>query len=117
MKAIWYTAIGSTLLTAGLVAPIHAKDCSYGSGMEKQLCEAAGEAPTKSSTDSASGLEVVEIKADFDWKSANKASVPWSKIVKIKSDLDGSYELAVFDRDYFADINTGAREEWQQSGL
>ncbi len=109
VKAIGYAAICSSLMAASLVGPSHAKDCSYGSSMDKQLCEVSGEVTAKPSTDTSSGLEVVDIKTDIDWKSANKANVPWSKIVKIKSDLDGSYELAVFDRDYYADINTGAK--------
>ena len=109
VKAIRHATIYIALLAASLVGPTYAKDCSYGSSMDKQLCKASGEVTAKPSIDTSSGLEVVDIKTDIDWKSANKANVPWSKIVKIKSDLDGSYELAVFDRDYYADINTGAK--------
>lgn len=109
VRAIAFAAIFGFPLPAGLVAPVFAKDCSYGSSMEKQLCEAGGEATPKPATDTSSGLEVIELKTDLDWKTANKANVPWSKIVKIKSDLDGSFELAVFDRDFYVDINTGAQ--------
>ena len=109
LKALNIAAICSTVLLAGLPSMTSAKDCSSGSTKEKEECEASGESSTKTTTDITSGLEVVEMKTDLDWKRADKASVPWSKIVKIKSDLDGSYELAVFDRDYFADINTGAK--------
>ena len=53
----------------------------------------------KEKFDSESGLEVIEIKSDLDWKVA-KPKLPYSKIVKRKSELDGGYELFVFDRDY-----------------
>lgn len=60
--------------------------------------------------DTATGLTVTEITIDLDWKNASKESVPWSRVVKIRSTLDGSSELAVFDRDYLSDFNTGAKE-------
>jgi hypothetical protein len=66
MKAVGCAAIYGSLLTAILVAPTHAKDCSYGSSMDKQLCEASGEVTAKPSTDTSSGLEVVDIKTDID---------------------------------------------------
>lgn len=84
VKVIGYAALCNSLLAVNLVGPTYAKDCSYGSRMDKQLCEASGEVIIKPSIDNSSGLEVVEIKTDIDWKSANKANVPWSKIVKIK---------------------------------
>jgi hypothetical protein len=31
-------------------------------------------------------------------------------VVKIRAVLDGTYELAVFDRDYSSDFSTGAKE-------
>jgi hypothetical protein len=64
----------------------------------------------KKALDSGTGLQVVELTTDLDWKNANKASIPWSKVVKIRSALDGTYELAVFDRDYTSDFNSGAKE-------
>ena len=54
-------------------------------------------------------LEVVEYKSDLDWK-VTKPKLPWSKIVKLKSDLDGGYDLMVFDRDYSDNFSTGAKE-------
>ena len=63
----------------------------------------------KEKFDSESGLEVIEIKSDLDWKVA-KPKLPWSKIVKRKSELDGGYELFVFDRDYSSSFSTGSKE-------
>jgi len=60
--------------------------------------------------DTSSGLQVVDLTTDLDWKNANKATIPWSKVVRIRSALEGTYELAVFDRDYTSDFNTGAKE-------
>ena len=48
--------------------------------------------------DEETGLKVVEIEKDIDWKKKN-TKIPFSRIVKRVSKLDGSYELAVFDRD------------------
>jgi len=93
IKVLTTAAICSAILLAGLPSVVTAKDCSNESTREKEKCEASDESSAKTTTDTTSGLEVVEIKTDLDWKRADKASVPWSKIVKIKSDLDGSYEL------------------------
>ena len=41
-------------------------------------------------------LDVVEYKSDLDWKVA-KPKLPWSKIVKLRSELDSGYDLMVFD--------------------
>ena len=54
-------------------------------------------------------LEVVEYKSDLDWKVA-KPKLPWSKIVKLKSELDSGYDLMVFDRDYTDSFSTGAKQ-------
>ncbi len=45
------------------------------------------------------GMNVVVYLKDLDWKS-KKAKLPWSQVVKLKSQLDGTYELVVFHRDY-----------------
>tara|TARA_B100000700_G_C14974602_1_gene823187 strand:- start:82 stop:1449 length:1368 start_codon:yes stop_codon:yes gene_type:complete len=50
--------------------------------------------------DKDTGLDVIEFVKDLDWKAAGKGKIPWSKIVKVRSVLDGTYELAVFDRDF-----------------
>ncbi len=50
--------------------------------------------------DEETGLDVIEFVRDIDWKTAGKTKIPWSKIVKVRSVLDGTYELAVYDRDY-----------------
>ena len=60
--------------------------------------------------DKDTGLEVIEFVKDLDWKSTKREKLPWSKIVKVKSALDGNYELAVFDRDYTDSFSTGSKE-------
>jgi S1-C subfamily serine protease len=42
---------------------------------------------------------VPEIPTDQDWKSPD-SKVPWSQIVKLKSDFDGNVDYAIFDRDW-----------------
>ncbi|WP_201029080.1 hypothetical protein, partial [Cylindrospermopsis raciborskii] len=42
---------------------------------------------------------VPEIPTDQDWKSPN-SKIPWSRIVKLKSDFDGNVDYAIFDRDW-----------------
>ena len=64
---------------------------------------------SKEKFDTESGLEVIEYKKDLDWKVA-KPKIPWSRILKFKSALDGGYELAVFDRDYTDSFSSGAKE-------
>lgn len=54
-------------------------------------------------------LDVVEYKSDLDWKVA-KPKLPWSKIVKLKSELDSGYDLMIFDRDYTDSFSTGAKQ-------
>ena len=54
-------------------------------------------------------LDVVEYKSDLDWKVA-RPKLPWSKIVKLKSELDSGYDLMVFDRDYTDSFSTGAKQ-------
>ena len=78
---------------------------------ERTLCTLeGGDSGGVRTTDGGTGLQVTEITTDLDWKNANKATIPWSKVVKIRSALDGTYELAVFDRDYSSDFSTGAKE-------
>ena len=78
---------------------------------ERTLCTLeGGESGGVRTTDGGTGLQVTEITTDLDWKNANKATIPWSKVVKIRSALDDTYELAVFDRDYSSDFSTGAKE-------
>ena len=64
----------------------------------------------KKTVDNATGLEVIEFIKDLDWKSTKRDKLPWSKIVKVKSALDGKYELAVFDRDYADSFSSGSKE-------
>ena len=61
-------------------------------------------------TDEKTGLPVIEFLKDIDWKSKGRDKLPWSRIVKVTSALDGEYELAVFDRDYTDSFSTGAKE-------
>ncbi|WP_320674047.1 S1C family serine protease [Prochlorococcus sp. MIT 1341] len=61
-------------------------------------------------TDEKTGLPVIEFLKDIDWKSKGRSKIPWSKIVKVTSALDGEYQLAVFDRDFTDSFNTGAKE-------
>jgi S1-C subfamily serine protease len=108
----------SMLTATGILAaasPGRAFDpCSNPAGLtpqERTQCSVQGsEGGGTRTLDSGTGLQVVELTTDLDWKNANKASIPWSKVVKIRSALDGTYELAVFDRDYTTDFNTGAKE-------
>ena len=72
----------------------------------ERVCE---EAKVVEIYDPETQLEVVEYKSDLDWK-VTKPKLPWSKIVKLKSDLDGGYDLMVFDRDYSDNFSTGAKE-------
>lgn len=108
----------STLVATGVLiaaSPSHANDPCQNparlSRLERAQCSGqAGDGGGTRAVDSSTGLQVVEMATDLDWKNANKASIPWSKVVKIRSALDGTYELAVFDRDYTTDFNTGAKE-------
>ena len=63
---------------------------------EIELCD---EVKSIAAFDPETQLEVVEYKTDLDWKVA-KPKLPWSKIVKLKSELDSGYDLFIFDRDY-----------------
>lgn len=85
-----------------------AKDCDSST---RDPREREGDCAEKIITrlDPETGLNVAEISGDVDWK-VKKPKLPWSTIVKIKSELDGSYDLAVFDRDYSDNFSTGAKE-------
>ena len=61
--------------------------------------------------DKDSGLEVIELIKDLDWKSKSRSKLPYSKIVKVTSKLDGEYELAVFDKDFKGSLWTGGGEK------
>ena len=58
---------------------------------ESKLCD---EVKSLEAFDPETQLEVVEYKTDLDWKVA-KPKLPWSKIVKLKSDLDSGYDLFI----------------------
>lgn len=73
---------------------------------ESKLCD---EVKSLEAFDPETQLEVVEYKTDLDWKVA-KPKLPWSKIVKLKSDLDSGYDLFIFDRDYTSSFSTGAKQ-------
>ena len=73
---------------------------------EIELCD---EVKSIAAFDPETQLEVVEYKTDLDWKVA-KPKLPWSKIVKLKSELDSGYDLFIFDRDYTSSFSTGAKQ-------
>ena len=89
----------------------HADDCDRPmSPVERSRSDCdKDEFKSKEKFDAESGLEVIEYKKDLDWKVA-KPKIPWSRILKFKSALDGGYELAVFDRDYTDSFSSGAKE-------
>ena len=100
-----------SISSAALVAPpARAQECDDDSLIndprQDDDCE---ERKIEPKFDTETGLNVVEVKGDVDWK-VQKPNIPWSTIVKTKSELDSSYDLAVFDRDYTDDFNTGAKE-------
>ena len=95
------------------VSRANADDCDSGrhsSPQERLENDCNGDNfKSKEKFDAESGLEVIEYKKDLDWKVA-KPKIPWSRILKFKSALDGGYELAVFDRDYTDSFSSGAKE-------
>jgi len=46
------------------------------------------------------GLMVVERESDQDWNSDPNPKVPFSQIIKLESDFDGTSEYAVFDKNW-----------------
>lgn len=108
---------GACIAGVALQAPLPARaaaDCTNPARLDPQertRCSMRdGDGGGKKAVDGGTGLQVIELTTDLDWKNANKASIPWSKVVKIRSALDGTYELAVFDRDYTSDFSSGAKE-------
>lgn len=104
--------------TLDLPVGANPRDCSrVNPGMESDDCDTK---KPKEKFDSETGLEVIEMKSDLDWKVA-KPKLPWSKIVKRKSEIDGGYELFIFDRDYASNFSTGAKEgvvtRWSIDGV
>ena len=96
--------------SAAIVTPqAKAQDCEDSLQNDPRRNDDCDERKVNPKFDSETGLNVVEVKGDIDWK-VKKPRLPWSTIVKTKSELDGSYDLAVFDRDYSDDFNTGAKE-------
>jgi hypothetical protein len=106
--------VSAVALPTALIPSATAGDCKNPIGLDAQertRCSLEStESSGKKAFDTGTGLQVVELTTDLDWKNANKASIPWSKVVKIRSALDGTFELAVFDRDYTSDFSTGAKE-------
>lgn len=84
-------------------------NCDSAVWKNKPQCKEKDTKGTKT-VDQATGLDVIEFVKDLDWKSTKREKLPWSKIVKVKSALDGNYELAVFDRDYTDSFSTGSKE-------
>ena len=99
------------LFALAIQSPINAAkvNCDSAVWKNKPQCKEKDTKGTKA-VDKATGLEVIEFVKDLDWKSTKREKIPWSKIVKVKSALDGNYELAVFDRDYADSFSTGSKE-------
>jgi len=102
--------MASSLLIAELqyLKPAHAVNCNSSVWKNREQCKA--KKTPKEKFDAESGLAVIEYLKDIDWKNKYRNKLPWSKIVKLKSKLDGSYELVVFDRDFTDSFSTGAKE-------
>ncbi len=99
------------LLALAIPSPLIAAkiNCDSPVWKNKPQCKDKDTKGTKA-VDKDTGLEVIEFVKDLDWKSTKRERLPWSKIVKVKSALDGNYELAVFDRDYTDSFSTGSKE-------
>ncbi len=82
-------------------------DCESSAWEDHPSCDKSKGTKT---IDKKSGLEVIEFVKDIDWKSKSRDKLPYSKIVKVTSLLDGEYELAVFDRDYKSGLWSGGSE-------
>lgn len=115
-------AAPSAELTA---TPAGAADCSQPSRVDpdaRTLCTLADDQRKGvSAIDGGTGLVVVDVDADLDWASADRASMPWSTVVRIRTGSDGDSELAVFDRHHTSDFGTGAKDgvvtRWTVDGL
>jgi len=115
-RQLWALGLVAAATASCLASPdaLAASSCDNPSRLDPQertLCTLdRGDGGGTKAVDTSTGLQVTEITTDLDWKNANKATIPWSKVVKIRSALDGTFELAVFDRDYSSDFSTGAKE-------
>jgi len=98
------------ILCAGiqLSIPAHSAPVNCSSSVWKNKPQCKKE--KKEKLDPESGMKVITFFSDIDWKSKKRVSIPYSKVLKIKSMLDGTYELVVFDRDSTNSIASGARE-------
>ena len=96
--------------SANLTPAARAVDCERPASIQEREDCTSGKTIAKEKFDSQTGLDVVESLNDLDWKSTDRDKLPWSQIIKLKSALDGSYELIVFDRDYASNFNSGAKE-------
>ena len=104
--------IGSLQLsTPAYSVPIN---CSSSVWKNKSQCDKKNKS-SQEKYDVETGMNVVEYLKDVDWKS-NKAKLPWSQVVKLKSQLDGTYELVVFDRDYITG-QEGIITRWSKDTL
>jgi len=81
-------------------------NCSSPVHRDKEYCKGKNEYKSREKIDEKTGLKVIELEKDIDWK-AKKVKLPWSRIVKNISQLDGSYEYAIYDRDKKSDFSTG----------
>ena len=81
-------------------------NCSSLVHRTKEYCKGKNEFKSREKIDEKTGLTVIEFEQDIDWK-AKKVKLPWSRIVKNISQLDGSYEYAIYDRDKKSDFSTG----------
>ena len=81
-------------------------NCSSIVHRDKEYCKGKNEFKSREKIDEKTGLKVIELEKDIDWK-AKKIKLPWSRIVKNISQLDGSYEYAIYDRDKKSDFSTG----------
>jgi S1-C subfamily serine protease len=96
--------------STNLIPAARAVDCERPASIQEREDCTSGKTIAKEKFDSQTGLDVVEYLNDLDWKSTDRDKLPWSQIIKLKSALDGSYELIVFDRDYASNFNSGAKE-------
>ena len=108
MKRFLFLLLFALAITSPLIAAPKI-NCDSPVWKKKPQCKDKDTKGTEA-VDQATGLEVIEFIKDLDWKSTKRDKLPWSKIVKVKSALDGNYELAVFDRDYTDNFSTGSKE-------
>ena len=102
--------MASSLLIAELqyLKPAYAVKVNCNSSVWKNKEECKKE--IKEKFDPESGMNVITYYTDIDWKSRKRDRIPYSKVIKLKSKLDGLYELVVFDRDSTDSFSSGAKE-------